>query len=68
MTHKPHAELISECLRCMSILGTHGQIRLYISRTKGVKRILSALDRHPMDMNVQEGGSRMCVMINVSTA
>ena len=35
VSHKPNALIIEECLRCVSILGTHAEIRLMISKFKG---------------------------------
>ena len=56
VSHKTHVEMVAECLRCMSILGTHGEVRMMIAKTKGVKRILSAMDRHQQNLVVQECG------------
>jgi len=56
VSHKPNVMIIEECLRAMSILGTHGEVRIQISKFKGIKRILSAMDRHPIAKGVQEAG------------
>jgi hypothetical protein len=66
VSHKPNHHLVADLLRLLSILGTHAQIRLQISRMKGVKRILSAMDRFPHNLHVQEAGCAVLSTLAVS--
>lgn len=71
VSHKSNAQTIEESLRCVSILASHAEIRIMIAKFKGVKRILSAMDRHQKLPAVQETGcsalSTMAVSCDVST-
>ena len=56
LSHKEDRRLVGECLNVCSRICAQAEVRMLVGKADGVRRIVSAMDRHALDEKVQEHG------------